>query len=175
MIQGTLPEAYEIDSDNQLCLTPAGALDLSRRVTPPELLAEGRALGRRGTSGGRIALDLLLLLAEARGTAHRGRSLTHGVHVGRVADGGAGVDRGWSSYHLAGRGAVLVDVRAGAANGSLAGREVGRVAGRAVARTRVIHWEAGSRRGGTDGGRGSVVRLLRLLRLLLRREALLVK
>lgn len=143
MIQGARPKAYEIDSDNQLGLAPAGALDLSGRITPPELLAEGRALRRRGTSGGRIALDLLLL-AEARGTAHRGRSLTHGVHVGRVADGGAGVDRGWPSYHLAGRGAVLVNVRAGAADGSLAGREVGRVAGRAVARTRVIHWEAGS-------------------------------
>lgn len=128
---------HEIDTNNQLSLTPAVALDLGRAASLLKLrhrLALGRTRGRVTAAAASIL----------RRSAHRMSLTTDGRKLRRVAsDGSAGVDRRGAADHLRRRGArrslSLVRHWACAAHGRTARRVVGRVARRAIAGAWVVH------------------------------------
>jgi hypothetical protein len=135
----------KVNADNQLGLAPAGALDLGGRVASLELLGDGTA------AGGRVAWRISGLTSKGGRPAHGGRTLAHLVHVGRVSERSAGVDGGRASGHLRRRGTVRTWAWMGEGAGATErralgrGRIVGRVAGWAIGRIRVIHGETGGR------------------------------
>jgi hypothetical protein len=154
---GDLSETHKVDADNQLGFTPTVALDLGGiGAAGPGvrllLAAHGRALAlgtRRRVSRGAAGISRRTAHGRRRPLLDRRGVSGHGWR--------AGVDGRRSSDHLAGRGTgrALVDERAGATDEgrrSSAGREVGRVAGRAIAGAGMIHGETG---GGRRGDRGS--------------------
>lgn len=132
----------KVDANNQLSLALASTLNFCRRVCMLEMLRD------RGTGRGLSGWGVACLPAEPR----RRRPLAHGSHVGRIAHGGTGVEGRRPSSHLGRRGAAVARVRTGSVDGG-AGRIIGRVAGRAIARAGVIHREARGRRRGADGRR----------------------
>jgi len=135
--------AYKIDSDNQLSLALAGALNLGSRAWSLELLVHRTAW----RTGRRVSLGRRWLLPEPGRTSHRRRTLAHGSHTGWIAHGGSGVDRGRTANHLSRRSAVrLLSERTGSTERSLSRREVCSVARRTVTGARMIHRKARRRR-----------------------------
>lgn len=145
----------KIDANNELSFALAGAFDLSCGVALLKLLSNGTR--RRWAASRRVSC----LSTKARRTTGRTwrtsrrahmlrRSLAHGSHVGRISNGSTSVDRWRASRHLAWRGTVRTLIREGAALTQRRAlrvlRIVGRIARRAVARARVIHWKTGRRR-----------------------------